>query len=93
MNALLLNPFFWFALALTGWACWRLVRWAASGGRLPLRGRRGTATGFTTAGLSGQEFYQPSARQAADLQLREAMRRENDDEGDPPQPGGHPGER
>jgi hypothetical protein len=87
MNALLLDPFSWFALGLTMWAFWRLVNWVASGGHLPLRDRRGTATGFTAAGLSAQEFYQPSARQAAEIELQEAMRREDDDEGDPPQTG------
>jgi hypothetical protein len=82
------NPFVWFALALAGWGLWRLLRWVASGGRLPLRGRRGSAAGFTAAGLSSQQFYQPSARQALETQLREALRREEDDEGDPPEPRG-----
>jgi hypothetical protein len=83
---MLLTPFSWFAALLAFWAIWRLGRWVASGGRLPLRRRRGSASGFAAAGLSIQEFYQPSARQAIEVQLSEETRRENDDEGDPPDP-------
>jgi hypothetical protein len=81
------NPFLWFALGLTAWGLWRLVRWAASGGRLPLRGRRGTAGGFTGAGLAVQEFYQPGARHAIERLEQEEMQREDDEDGDPPEPG------
>jgi hypothetical protein len=81
------NPFVWFALALTAWALWRLLCWAASGGRLPLRGRRGTASGFTSAGLAVQEFYQPGARHAIERLEQEDMQREDDEDGDPPEPG------
>ncbi len=87
MPALLLNPFFWFASLLLAWACWRLVRWLASGGRLPLRARRGTAGGFGAAGLSAQIFYGPGAKELIEAELRQSTDRENDDEGDPPEPG------
>ncbi len=84
MTALFLNPFFWFALLLLGWASWRVVRWLASGGRLPLRGRRGSASGFSAAGLSAQIFYGPGAERLLEAELRRSTDRENDDEGDPP---------
>jgi hypothetical protein len=87
MSPFLLNPFTWFATLLVVWGIWRLVRWLASGGHLPLRSRRGTASGFAAAGLSAQVFYQPNAQQAIEMKLREAMHRENADEGDPPEPG------
>jgi len=93
MTPILMSPFFWFAIAIMGWALWRLANWAASGGRLPLRGRRGSASGFAATGLSVQQFYHPGARQALEAQLEEAVRREEDDRGDPPTAGaGAPGQ-
>jgi len=59
-------------------------------GRLPLRGWRGTATGFTTAGLSAEAFYAPGAKQALEASRDAAIQREDDDAGDPPRPGQHP---
>jgi hypothetical protein len=82
----LLNPFLWFALLLAAWGAWRLAGWAASGDRLPLRDRRETATGFTTAGLSAEAFYAPGAKQAIEAIRDEAVQREEDDAGGPPRP-------
>jgi hypothetical protein len=90
MSPMPLNPFFWFALLLAGWGAWRLTGWLASGCRLPLRRRRGTASGFANAGLAAQVFYQPNAQQAIEMTLGEEARREDDDEGDPPEPGAEP---
>ncbi len=83
----LLNPFFWFALGVALWAGWTILRWIGSGGRLPLRGRRGSASGFGGAGLFAQAFYQPSAGRAVETILEESVRREEDEDGDPPEPG------
>ncbi len=90
MTQALLNPFLWFAILLGGWGVWRLAGWLASGGRLPLRGRRGTATGFTAAGLSAEAFYAPGAKQAIEAIRDAAVRREDDDAGGPPRPGQRP---
>ncbi len=87
MTALLLNPFFWLALLLLGWASWRILRWLASGGRLPLRRRRGSATAFTAAGLSAQTFYGSGAERLIEAERRQSTNREDDDEGDPPDAG------
>ena len=72
---------------LAAWSAWRLVRWAASGGRLPLRARRGTASAFGTAGLAMQALYNPGARHALEAMQEEQEQREDDDEGDPPDRG------
>jgi hypothetical protein len=56
-SAGLLAVFFW------------LVTWLSLGGRLPLRGRRGTAGGFAAAGLAIEAFYRPGARQVIDMRL------------------------
>lgn len=91
MLAALQNPYVWFALALGLWAMWRLLRWAASGGRLPLRGgRRGTASAFANAGLAVQSLYQPGAKQVLERKAEEEAQREDEDEGNPPL-GGRPG--
>lgn len=85
MIAALNDPFFWFAIALAVWSAWRLLRWMASGGRLPLRGRRGTASAFGAAGLAIQAFYSPGARHALEARQEEQEQREDDDKGDPPE--------
>jgi hypothetical protein len=85
---LLLDPFFWFALAVAVWGVTKLAGWMASGGRLPMRGQRGSASAFGPAGLTAQAFYGPDARQALEARVSEEMRREEDDEGDPPEAGG-----
>ena len=72
---------------LAAWGAWRLFCWLASGAQLPLRGRRGSATGFTAAGLSLEAFYTPGARQVTETRQRERLRRQDDDEGDSPEPG------
>ena len=88
--AALQNPLLWFALGIGAWGVVSIVRWAASGGRLPLRGRRGTASAMGAAGLAVQAIYQPSAKQLVEAQLEAEAQREDDDEGDPPE-GGEPG--
>jgi hypothetical protein len=70
-------------LLVTFW----LVTWLSAGGRLPLRGRRGTASGFAAAGLAIEAFYKPGARQAIEMRLNQEMRREDDNEGDRPETG------
>jgi hypothetical protein len=87
MIAALNNPFFWFAAVLATWAMWRLLRWMSSGGRLPLRGRRGTASAFGAAGLAMQALYNPGAKHALEARQEEESLREDDDEGDPPDRG------
>jgi hypothetical protein len=72
---------------LVAWGAWRLLCWFSSGGQLPLRGHRGSARGFTAAGLSLEAFYTPGARQVTEARLRERLRRDDDDEGDSPDPG------
>jgi hypothetical protein len=64
-------------LLITFW----LVTWLSAGGRLPLRGRRGTASGLAAAGLAIEAFYKPGARQAIEMRLNQEMRREEDNEG------------
>jgi hypothetical protein len=91
MSPVLLNPFSWFGLLVALWAIWRLATWLASGGQLPLKGRRGSAGSFAGAGLAAQMVYQPGVRQAMEARFDGAIRRENDDEGDPPQPDDGPG--
>jgi hypothetical protein len=83
----LLNPFFWFAVLVAAWGLVRLAGWMSHGGRLPLRNRRGTASGFGAAGLAAQLFYQPGAKQVMEAKRREEVFLEQDDEGDPPKPG------
>lgn len=85
--SVLLNPFFWFALALSGWALWRPGEMGWVGGVCPSGVVEAAPSGFSAAGLAGQEFYQPSARQVLEMQLREEMRPEVDDQAEPPQPG------
>jgi hypothetical protein len=63
---------------------WLVVTWLSAGGRLPLRGRRGTASGVAVAGLALEAFYRPGARQAIEMRLNQEMQREDDDEGDNP---------
>jgi hypothetical protein len=87
MIAALQNPFVWFALAIAAWGAVSLVRWAASGGQLPLRGRRGSASAMGAAGLAVQAIYQPGAKQLIEAQLEAEAQREDDDEGDPPDGG------
>lgn len=87
MIAILNDPFFWFAAVLAAWSLWRAVRWMTTGGQLPLRGRRGTASAFGRAGLAIQALYNPGARHALEAQQEEESRREEDDEGDPPDTG------
>ena len=89
MIAALQNPLAWLALALAVWVVVRLVRWTASGGRLPLRSRRGTASAMGAAGLAVQVIYQPSAKQLIEAQLEAELQREDEDEGDPPVSGSH----
>jgi hypothetical protein len=64
-----------------------VVTWLSAGGRLPLRGRRGTASGFAAAGLAMETFYWPGARQAIESRLNREMQREDDSEGDRPETG------
>ena len=85
--SLFVNPFGAFAILLALWGLWRLTRWFASGGRMPLRGRRGTASGFSGAALAMDAFYRPGAKQVIEAQLREETSRDDDDEGDPPDSG------
>jgi hypothetical protein len=66
---------------------WLVVAWLSAGGRLPLRGRRGTASGLAAAGLAMEAFYKPGARQAFALRLNREMQREDDSEGDRPETG------
>jgi hypothetical protein len=66
---------------------WLVVTWLSTGGRLPLRGRRGTASGLAAAGLAIEAFYRPGARQAIELRLNREMQREDDSEGDRPETG------
>jgi hypothetical protein len=66
---------------------WLVVTWLSAGGRLPLRRRRGTASGLAGAGLALETFYRPGARQAFELRLNQEMRREDDNEGDGPETG------
>jgi type VI protein secretion system component VasK len=63
---------------------WLVVTWLSAGGRLPLRGRRGTASGVAAAGLALEALYRPGARQAIEMRLNQEMQREDDDEGDEP---------
>lgn len=81
------NPFVWVGLGLAVWATTAILRWAASGGRLPLRGRRGSASALASAGLAVQAIYQPGAKQIQATQQQEEARREDDDEGEPPKAG------
>jgi hypothetical protein len=81
------NPFFWIALLIAGWAAVSLLRWLGSGGRLPLRGRRGSASLFGGAGLAAQTFYQSGAAQIAELHERAVLQRDDEDEGDRPRAG------
>jgi hypothetical protein len=80
--SLFVNPFAAFAILLALWGLWRLTRWFAAGGRMPLRGRRGKASGFSGAALAVDAFYRPGAKQVIEAQLREETNREDDDEGD-----------
>jgi hypothetical protein len=66
---------------------WLVVTWLSAGGRLPLRGRRGTASGLASAGLAIEAFYKPGARPAIEMGLNQEMQRENDNEGDRPKTG------
>lgn len=66
---------------------WLAVTWLSAGGRLPLRGRRGTASGLAAAGLAVEAFYRPGARQAIEMRLNQHMQREDDNEGDRPETG------
>jgi hypothetical protein len=85
----LFNPILLLTVLVAGWGAWRVVRWLGSGGRLPLRERRGAASALFSAGLALQALYQPSARQALEAQQQAEADREDDDEGDPPEPGPH----
>jgi hypothetical protein len=87
MIVALQNPFVWLALAIAVWALVAIARWLASGGRLPLRGRRGSASAMGAAGLAVQVLYQPGAKQLIEAQLEAETQREDDDEGDPPESG------
>jgi hypothetical protein len=80
--AALQNPFVWFALLIGAWAAWAIVRRAASGGKLPLRGRRGSAAAFANAGLAVQALYNPGAKQILEARQEEESQREDNDEGD-----------
>ena len=84
--AALQNPFVWFALLIGAWAAWAILRWAASGGKLPLRGKRGSASAFANAGLAVQALYNPGAKQALEARQEEESQREDDDEGGGPSP-------
>jgi hypothetical protein len=86
MPVALQNPFLLLTLLVAGWGAWRLVAWLASGGRLPLRGRRGSASAFAGAGLAVQALYNPSARHAIEARAEEDVLCEEDDDGDPPDP-------
>jgi hypothetical protein len=66
---------------------WFVVTWLSAGGRLPLRGRRGTASGLAAAGFAIEAFYKPGARQAIEMRLNQEMQREDDNEGDRPETG------
>jgi hypothetical protein len=67
--------------------CWLVVTWLSAGARLPLRDRRGTASGLAAAGLALEAFYKPGARQAIEMRLNQEMQREDDSEGDGPETG------
>lgn len=84
MLAALQNPLVWLALALAAWGLVRLVRWGASGGNLPLKSRRGTASAMGAAGLAVQAIYQPGAKQLIEARLEVELQRDDEDEGDPP---------
>ena len=78
------NPILLLALMVGAWAVWRVLAWAGSGGRLPLRGRRGSASGFAAASLAVQALYQPSARHVVEMQAEQQDHRDEDGEGEPP---------
>jgi hypothetical protein len=87
MPVALQNPFLLLTLLVAGWGAWRLIAWLASGGRLPLRGRRGSASAFSGAGLAVQALYNPSARHAIEARAEEDVLCEEDEDGDPPEAG------
>src|SRR5262245_63348923 len=66
---------------------WLAVNWLSTGARLPMRGRRGTASGIAAAGLALEAFYRPGASQAIEMRLNREMQREDDGEGDRPETG------
>lgn len=82
------NPLLILALLVAGWAAWRIARWAGSGGGLPLRGRRGSASAFAGSSLAVQALYQPGVRHVVEAQVEAQEAREDDEDGDPPDPGG-----
>jgi len=81
------NPFLLLTLLVAGWGAWRLLAWVASGGRLPLRGRRGSASAFAGAGLAVQALYNPGVKHAIEARAEEEQMREEDEDGDPPDAG------
>jgi hypothetical protein len=85
-----MNPFFWVAAALAAWVAWRLLRRAVARGQVNLRGRRGTASAFGPLGVAIQQFYNPGVKHVLEQQLEAESQREDQDEGDPPEPGGEP---
>ena len=85
MSLLSATPWLTAAL-LASWGAWRVAGWLASGGRLPMRGRRGTASGLAAAGLSLEAFYRPGASQVIEAEVRRHLQRDDNEEGDPPEP-------
>lgn len=81
------NPLLPLVLLVGAWGVWRLLRWAASGGRFPLRDRRGTASGFTNAALAIDALYRPSARHVIEWRQEQEDQRDDEGGGDPPSPG------
>ena len=82
MSVAFLNPYLVFALVVGMWAVWRVGCWLGSGGRLPLRGKRGTAAAFSGAALAAQAMYQPGVRAMIEQQAEQEQQRDDDEEGD-----------
>jgi hypothetical protein len=87
MLFVLQNPFLLLTLLVAGWGTWRLLVWTGSGGKLPLRGRRGSASAFAGAGLAVQALYSPAAKHVIEARDEDEQRREDDEDGDPPEAG------
>ncbi len=82
-----LNPFVLMALAIGLWGGWRILRWMSSGGRLPARRHRGSASAFANVGLTVQALFQPGAKQVLEAKQQAETQREDEAEGDPPTAG------